>query len=54
MLQSICEIRAELESLSDPVYREFSSSLVPGSQDMLGVRRSFPEDSGSVLRLPGL
>ncbi|MFA7190562.1 MAG: DNA alkylation repair protein [Sphaerochaetaceae bacterium] len=38
MLQSICEIRAELESLSDPVYREFSSSLVPGSQDMLGVR----------------
>lgn len=38
MLQSICEIRAELESLSDPVYREFSSSLVPGGQDMLGVR----------------
>jgi len=38
MSQSICEIRAELESLSDPVYKEFSSSLVPGGQDMLGVR----------------
>lgn len=32
------EIRAALEAKIDPAYREFSASLVPDTNDMLGVR----------------
>lgn len=32
------DIRRELEALTDPSYREFSSSLLPGTEHILGVR----------------
>ena len=31
-------IRAQLAGLADPVYRDFSCSLIPGCTAMLGVR----------------
>lgn len=32
------DIRARLEAMAEPAYREFSSALIPGCRDMLGVR----------------
>ena len=31
-------VRKELKTLEDPTYREFHSSLIPGANNILGVR----------------
>ena len=31
-------VRKELKTLEDPTYREFHSSLIPGADNILGVR----------------
>ena len=31
-------VRKELKTLEDPAYREFHSSLIPGADNILGVR----------------
>ena len=31
-------VRNELKTLEDPTYREFHSSLIPGADNILGVR----------------
>ena len=32
------EVRERLKALADPKYREFHSSLLPGTENVLGVR----------------
>ena len=37
-------VRKELKTLEDPTYREFHSSLIPGANNILGVRTDHVAD----------